>query len=32
MLNIRRVDHDASHTHCWHVTIQRRKRVYSGYP
>lgn len=28
MLNIRRVDHDASHTHCWRVRVQRRTRVY----
>jgi len=28
MLNIRRVDHDASSTHCWRVTVQRRKRLY----
>jgi hypothetical protein len=28
MLNIRRVDHAASHTHCWRVTVQRRKRVF----
>ena len=28
MLNIRRVDHDASSTHCWRVTVQRRKRVF----
>ncbi len=27
MLNIRRVDHDASSTHCWRVTVQRRKRL-----
>ncbi|MBC7838350.1 MAG: AP2 domain-containing protein [Nitrospiraceae bacterium] len=28
MLNIRRVDHAASHTHCCRVTVQRRKRVF----
>ena len=28
MLNIRRVDHAASRTHCWRVTVQRRKRIY----
>ena len=28
MLNIRRVDHATSHTHCWRVTVQRRKRIY----
>jgi hypothetical protein len=28
MLNIRRVDHEASRTHCWRVTVQRRTRVY----
>jgi hypothetical protein len=28
MLNIRRVDHNASHTHCWRVTVQRRKRIF----
>jgi hypothetical protein len=28
MLNIRRVDHAASRTHCWRVTVQRRKRVF----
>ena len=28
MLNIRRVDHDGSCTHCWRVTVQRRTRVY----
>jgi AP2 domain len=28
MLNIRRVDHDASSTHCWRVTVQRRKRIF----
>ena len=28
MRNIRRVDHAASHTHCWRVTVQRRKRVF----
>ncbi len=28
MLNIRRVDHAASHTHCWRVTVQRRKRIF----
>ena len=28
MLNIRRVDHDASRTHCWRVTVQRRKRIF----
>ena len=28
MLNIRRVDHLASHTHCWRVTVQRRKRIF----
>lgn len=28
MLNIRRVDHDASRTHCWRVTVQRRKKIF----
>ena len=28
MLNIRRVDHEASGTHCWRVTVQRHTRVY----
>ncbi len=28
MFNIRRVDHAASSTHCWRVTVQRRTRVY----
>ncbi len=28
MLNIRRVDHDASSTHCWRVTVQRRTQVF----
>ena len=28
MLNIRRVDHEASSTHCWRVTVQRRKRIF----
>src|SRR5687768_4144700 len=28
MLNIRRVEHEASGTHCWRVTVQRRTRVY----
>ncbi len=28
MLNIRRVDHEASSTHCWRVTVQRRARVF----
>ena len=28
MLNIRRVDHAASHTHCWRVTVQRRTRIF----
>ncbi len=28
MLNIRRVDHEGSGTHCWRVTVQRRTRVY----
>jgi hypothetical protein len=28
MLNIRRVDHDASSSHCWRVTVQRRKRIF----
>ena len=28
MLNIRRDDHDASSTHCWRVTVQRRKRIF----
>ena len=28
MLNIRRVDHDASRTHCWRVTVQRRKQIF----
>ena len=29
MLNIHRIDHEASCTPGWHVTIQRRNRVYS---
>ena len=28
MLNIRRVDHEASSTHCWRVTVQRRTRIF----
>ncbi len=28
MLNINRVDHHASHTHCWRVTIQRQTQIY----
>lgn len=28
MLNIRRVDHEASSTHCWRVRVQRRKQVF----
>ena len=28
MRNIRRVDHEASSTHCWRVTIQRQSRMY----
>ena len=28
MINIHRVDHDASYTHGWRVTIQRRTRLY----
>ena len=28
MLNIRRIDHDASSTHCWRMTVQRRKRIF----
>lgn len=28
MLNIRRVDHKASSTHCWRVRVQRRKQVF----
>ena len=28
MLNIHRVDHDASSTHWWRVTVQRRKRIF----
>ena len=28
MINIRGVDHAASRTHCWRVTVQRRTRVY----
>ncbi len=28
MLNIRRIDHEDSGTHCWRVTVQRRTRVY----
>ena len=28
MLNIRRVDHEASSTHCWRVTVQRRKQIF----
>ncbi|HRB14789.1 MAG TPA: AP2/ERF family transcription factor [Nitrospira sp.] len=29
MLNIRRVDHDASSTHCWRVKVQRRKQLFT---
>ena len=28
MLNIRRVDHAASSTPCWRVTVQRRTRIF----
>ena len=28
MLNIRRIDHDASSTHCWRVTVQRRTQIF----
>ena len=28
MLNIARVDHEASSTHCWRVTVQRRKKLF----
>ena len=28
MLNIHCIDHEASHTHCWRVTVQRRTRIY----
>lgn len=28
MLNIRRVDHEASRTHCWRVTVQRWKQIF----
>ena len=28
MLNIGRVDDDASRTHCWRVTVQRRKQIF----
>jgi hypothetical protein len=28
MLNIRRVDHEASCTHCWRVTVQRRTHIH----
>jgi hypothetical protein len=28
VLNIHRIDHEASHTHCWRVTVQCRTRVY----
>jgi hypothetical protein len=28
MRNIRRVDHEASGTPCWRVTVQRRTRVF----
>ncbi len=29
MRNLRRVDHAASSTHCWRVTLQRRKQRFS---
>jgi hypothetical protein len=29
MLNIRRVDHEASSTHCWRVTVPRRKQRFT---
>ena len=28
MINIHRVDHDASYTHGWRVTIQRQTLIY----
>ena len=28
MLNIHRIDHDGSRTHCWRVIVQRRRRSY----
>ncbi|MCC2642030.1 MAG: hypothetical protein K0S45_2443 [Nitrospira sp.] len=28
MLNIRRVDHTPSGTHCWRVEVRRRSRIY----
>ena len=28
MLNIRRIDHDASSTHCWRMTVQRRTQIF----
>jgi hypothetical protein len=28
MLNIRRLDHEASGTHCWRVTVQRQSRIH----
>ena len=28
MLNIHRIDHEASPHHCWRVTVQRRTRIY----
>lgn len=29
MRNLRRVDHSASSTHCWRVTVQRRTEVFT---
>ena len=29
MLDIRRVDHEASSTHCWRVSVQRRKQRFT---
>lgn len=29
MYGIKRIDHPGSHTHSWHVTIQRRHRVWT---
>jgi len=28
VLNIHRIDHDGSRTHCWRVIVQRRRRSY----
>ena len=29
MLNIRRVDHEGSSSHCWRMTVQRRNRIFT---